>query len=375
VVHPAWSPDGTKIAFARFPEPCCSYEIYTMNADGSNATRLTNDYGRNDFSPAWSPDGSALAYRKSSDEPYKPGAIYKVSASGGPEFNVTNNAVIDDFNPDWSPDGSKFVFHTVVNGNHEIHTMGLDGTNRTNISNHPAHDSDPTMAPIPIPGGPSYPRPKGATPLSVALVPAFRNCSTPNGWHGPPDVYRSCAPVQRSPRITVGTPDANGAAANSSGFVHFRTVAGDPATPADEADVTLTLDISDVRCTAIAPQPPPCDAAENDNHQQDYVGQVVVAAVLRITDRYNSPDLTGKATMQEASIAFVAPCTATPSSLIGATCSANTSADSLVPGLVREKGRAVWQLGRVFVSDGGPDGDAGTPEDTEVFLTQGLFVP
>ena len=298
-----------------------------------------------------------------------------MSMGGGPEINLTNNAAIDDFNPDWSPDGSKFVFQTSRDGNHEIYTMGLDGTSPTNISNHPAQDSDPTMAPIPIPGGPSYPRPKGATPLSVALVPAFRRCITPNRWHGPPLEYRSCIPFQQSPHITVGTPDANGAAANSSGFVHFATVVGDPATPADEADVQITLDISDVRCTATAPQPPPCDAAENDNHQQDYVGELVGAAVLRITDRYNGPDLTGKATVQEASISFVAPCTTTPSSLIGATCSANTSADALVPGLVLEKVRAVWQLGQVFVFDGGPDGDAGTPEDTEVFLTQGLFVP
>ena len=66
----------------------------------------------------------------------------------------------------------------------------------------------------------THPRPKGATPLRVSMVPAFNQCTTPNRTHGPPLAFPSCnPPVQSSTAITVGTPDANGAPANSEGFV------------------------------------------------------------------------------------------------------------------------------------------------------------
>ena len=67
---------------------------------------------------------------------------------------------------------------------------------------------------VPQSGG--YPRPKGATPSRVSLVPAFRQCTSPNRTHGAPLASQSCAPpVQSSSFLTIGSPDANGAPANS----------------------------------------------------------------------------------------------------------------------------------------------------------------
>ena len=107
-----------------------------------------------DFIPAWSPDGTALAYRKAATSRMQPGAIYKVSVSGG-RGDQPHQQRGGRLQPRLVAGRSKVMFSTVVNGNHEVYTMGLDGTNRTNISNHPAHDSDPTMGPIPIPGTPA----------------------------------------------------------------------------------------------------------------------------------------------------------------------------------------------------------------------------
>src|SRR2546425_746704 len=69
--EPAWSPDGTKIAFStsrdldpaclQDPNGFCNYEIYVMNADGSNQTRLTHE-SLPDVAPAWSPDGAKIVY-------------------------------------------------------------------------------------------------------------------------------------------------------------------------------------------------------------------------------------------------------------------------------------------------------------------------
>ena len=58
-----------------------------------------------------------------------------------------------------------------------------------------------------------------------------------------------------------------------------------------------------------------------------------------------------------------------------ATCTLSTTADSVIPGFVKELKRAIWQLGPVRVYDGGADGDAETQGDNTLFATQGIFVP
>src|SRR5205823_4873965 len=57
---PRWSPDGTKIAFDSNRSDG-NYEIYVMDANGSNVLRLTHD-AANDISPVWSPNGKKLAF-------------------------------------------------------------------------------------------------------------------------------------------------------------------------------------------------------------------------------------------------------------------------------------------------------------------------
>ena len=69
--YPDWSPDGSRITFMAF-EPGASgpnpdYNIFVMNADGSNVTRLTDTEG-NDGWPAWSPDGSSIVFTSARDD-------------------------------------------------------------------------------------------------------------------------------------------------------------------------------------------------------------------------------------------------------------------------------------------------------------------
>ena len=74
-----------------------------------------------------------------------------------------------------------------------------------------------------------YPRPKGATPFRVPLAIAYNQCTSPNSQHGAPLSVGSCSPPeQASDYLTVGTLDANGQAANSTGSVRYDvTGAGD----------------------------------------------------------------------------------------------------------------------------------------------------
>ena len=79
-----------------------------------------------------------------------------------------------------------------------------------------------------------YPRPAGASPARLSLVPAYSPCTAPNRTHGPPLAFGSCnPPVATSSQATVGTPDALGGAASFVGFVRYAVDVGTPGLPED----------------------------------------------------------------------------------------------------------------------------------------------
>jgi hypothetical protein len=153
----------------------------------------------------------------------------------------------------------------------------------------------------------------------------------------------------------MGSPDANGAGANGTGSLSMIVVPGNSSTTADEADVKLKLSALDVRKTDLS----------------DYTGQLKATAAVRITDRDNGPAELGTG---DTTYSFTVPCASTVSTTIGSTCSIDTTSDALVANTIKEGTRAVWQLGKVDVLDGGADGVASTDPNTR-FLTQGYFVP
>ena len=115
--------------------------------------------------------------------------------------------------------------------------------------------------------------------MHASLVPAYVVCATPNRTHGPPLAFPSCnPPTERSAVLTVGTPDANGAPADMAGFVRMQVIAGDPATPGDEADVAMEASVTDVRCSATS-------AACPGGPGSDYAGQVACDAQRAARDR------------------------------------------------------------------------------------------
>jgi TolB protein len=140
-MHPSWSPDGTKIAFASYRDATStSYnpEIYVMNADGSGITRLTNEFEYDGY-PSWSPDGTKIAFVSTRDGNAE---IYVMNADDGSDVTRLTNNPDPDLEPSWSPDGEKIAF-----GRGEIYIMNADGSGQTNISNNPANDADPSWSP------------------------------------------------------------------------------------------------------------------------------------------------------------------------------------------------------------------------------------
>ena len=203
-----------------------------------------------------------------------------------------------------------------------------------------------------------YPRPKGATPIRVSLVPAYKQCTSSNRTHGPPLAHPACnPPVLESGQLTIGSPDANGAAANSSGVAKYEAIVGAPG-GADDSDIAFTFSLTDVR---------------RQGTLADYTGQLQATTTVRVTDKLSGPSVTESAT-GEVAFPVTVPCAATGDTTIGSTCSINTTLDAVTPGAVPEGKRAIWQLDKVRVNDGGADGVVSTTPNT-LYMTQGVFIP
>src|SRR5215212_9247062 len=133
---PAWSPDGSKIAFQSHRDG--NTEIYAMNANGSGQTNLTNSPGHDEY-PDWSPDGSKIAFHSAPDGDTFD--IYTINPDGSGVTQLTTTGT-ERF-PVWSPDGSKIAFESQRDGNAEIYVMNANGSGQTNLTNGPGQDEFP----------------------------------------------------------------------------------------------------------------------------------------------------------------------------------------------------------------------------------------
>jgi Tol biopolymer transport system component len=145
---PAWSPDGTKIAFVSDRDG--EQDLFVMNAsDGSAQTNLTPgvDDGSN---PDWSPDGTKIVFI--SQLGGGDNEVVVTATDGSSPVNLTNNEDTE-YDPHWSGDGSRIVYESEhpVDGNLEISVMNADGSGQTNLTNHPEDDSEPSWQPVPVP--------------------------------------------------------------------------------------------------------------------------------------------------------------------------------------------------------------------------------
>lgn len=130
--EPAWSPDGKRIAF--FSGRSGGSELYVMNADGSNVVRLTFS-GTFAESPSWSPDGTKIAYSAASNGSAN---LWVVSPNaGGPGPTLLFEAPGWDAQPSWSPDGTRLALVSDWNAYDfvwDIFLINADGSGFTGLT-------------------------------------------------------------------------------------------------------------------------------------------------------------------------------------------------------------------------------------------------
>jgi glucose/arabinose dehydrogenase len=292
-------------------------------------------------------------------------------------------------------------------------TFGPDGTGRALYY----YTTDAQVRKIAFTGTRGYTSPVGASPIRVSLVPAFNSCTGANSTHGAPLNFPSCNPAARtSSTARLGT--------KSIGFAELQVcpvgsaVAQCSAPGVVEPDMRLFANLRDVRCVGTLPAGCAPGADYNPNASAGpYTTACTTAATcsdgttlaqpycaagagsssacvagtdvtftarlpgaqaskgIRITDTFNGGTADVSATASDGSFAIPMDCRPTPSdSTIGSTCAVNTSANALVPGVVRTGDKSIWQVGEIGVTDSGPDGTRGNSDD-ETLAVQGIYIP
>ena len=156
-IMPSWSPDGKRIAFISnrlYKTPLkgnmdvvqTGMELYIMNADGSNPTRLTSNQEDSSAYPDWSPDGKKIVYMSVADLPSIATIdVDQANALPRSAFQRSNMAA---WTPKWSPDGKYIYFMADDQKTKDLYRMDADGKNVTNLTDKWAEDAaDPAPSP------------------------------------------------------------------------------------------------------------------------------------------------------------------------------------------------------------------------------------
>lgn len=120
---PIWSPNGKQIAFGRLSG--AGADVVVINADGSEERVLT----ANGFPGAWSPDGRQIAFGRD-------GGIWVVNVDGSGLAQLSN----DGFPTGWSPNGKQIAFNSFRDGDLDIYVMNVDGSGVIQLTNDPETD-------------------------------------------------------------------------------------------------------------------------------------------------------------------------------------------------------------------------------------------
>jgi TolB protein len=140
-ILPAWSPNGSKLAYTSFMRD--NPDLYVVSSKGGRPKRISRARGMN-TGASWSPDGSKFAITLSKDGNPE---IYVISATTGKVIKrLTRNRHIDT-SPAWSPNGKEIAFLSDREGGPQIFVMNADGSNQRRVSMNGSYNTTPTWSP------------------------------------------------------------------------------------------------------------------------------------------------------------------------------------------------------------------------------------
>ena len=142
--HPSWSPDGTKIAFSSARTGTA--QIFTVTPIGTDVTNISNNPLVNDRFPIFSPDGTKIAFQRTPSGLGAVGKIWTMNSNGAAQTQITLGLGNDE-RPSYSPDGTTIAFSTNRDGNYEIYKTPAVGGVATRLTNNAASDRNPSWAP------------------------------------------------------------------------------------------------------------------------------------------------------------------------------------------------------------------------------------
>lgn len=138
---PTVSPDGTEVGFES--DRTGQREIYILDSDGSSLEKVTDHPDADRGPPSWSPDGSTITF-----DSYREGQfdVYKIRANGTDLQKLTDHTDFDGYSA-WSPNGGRIAFYSWRDDNAEIYTMNPEGGELTRLTDHSARDRYPAWSP------------------------------------------------------------------------------------------------------------------------------------------------------------------------------------------------------------------------------------
>ena len=138
---PSWSPNGLQIVFHSDRSEDGNQDVHIADADGSNVRRLTSEPAL-DFIPKWSPDGRRIAFNTERSGRTE---VWVMNVDGTDQHRLIDGG--DSFVGSWSPDGMRIAFASNRDGDYEVYTADAAGSDVTQITTSAASDYDPRWSP------------------------------------------------------------------------------------------------------------------------------------------------------------------------------------------------------------------------------------
>jgi len=141
VISPAWSPDGSRLAYVSFESGKPVVYVHTLST--SKRVPVAN-YKGNNSAPAWSPDGNTLAVALTRDGLSQ---VYVLNANDGGGLRRITRSPLIDTEPFFSPDGRSLFFTSDRSGSPQVYQVGLDGGEPKRVSFNGGYNISPRVSP------------------------------------------------------------------------------------------------------------------------------------------------------------------------------------------------------------------------------------